>query len=291
MSLFYESHDSDYGKDALTFALGALGGLALGVVLSRRGAPERARELSTGLRERARAVGSRLRPARLRRMAPEAAELTRLEDAVLDAFLGHEVLGERGVDIGAISDGIIELSGSVWTEDESDLAMRLANSIPGVRTVVNRLGIETEDRHIRDVRSRFEGGESMSERQWQGRHVGMGRRRQGSETEPDRTDDSQPQTEKAMREADLRQWQEEGLSAEKSRTQARPEVQDANRTRYSEDELDNQDPHDKHAERTLDSQPQELNTDARVGEGLKDATELDLEQADVPAKPHGDREG
>ena len=36
-------------------------------------------------------------------------------------------------------------------------------------------------------------------------------------------------------------------------------------------------------------QPQALNSDARVGEGLKPGTELMLEAADVPVKPHGER--
>jgi hypothetical protein len=33
-------------------------------------------------------------------------------------------------------------------------------------------------------------------------------------------------------------------------------------------------------------QPQALNSQARVGEGMKPGTELRLEQSDVPIKPH-----
>ena len=39
MRVFREPEEPDYGKEALTFALGAMGGLALGLVLSRRQAP------------------------------------------------------------------------------------------------------------------------------------------------------------------------------------------------------------------------------------------------------------
>ena len=59
----------------------------------------------------------------------------------------------------------------------------------------------------------------------------------------------------------------------------------------SEDELDNQDPHGKHAARTLDDEPQRFNTAARVSQdpqGTKPGIEMRLEDADVPVKPHSD---
>lgn len=290
MWVLREPDDSEFERNALTFGLGALGGLAIGLLLAQRQRPQRVGQLGSELRDRVRgqaeSVARRLRPGRLRRIAGDQRDLTDLEDRVLDAFLADNTLGERGIDVGAISRGILELSGSVWTRDEAERAVRVASGIPGVETVVNRLDIEEELEQGR--RRRSNGREQgQGETQWQGRMVGMGRRRQGSETDPDRPDDSQLQTDEALREADEEQWQEEEISFENPVTAARPEAQSARgRTDYDEDELDNQDPHGKHARYTLDEQPQELNTSARVGEGLKTGTHLRLEHADVPKKPH-----
>jgi len=41
-----------------------------------------------------------------------------LEDRVLEAFRNDPVLSERAIDIGSISDGVIELAG--WVEDEGE---------------------------------------------------------------------------------------------------------------------------------------------------------------------------
>lgn len=287
--------EPEIGKDAATFAIGALGGLAIGMLLSRSNAPpQRAANLGRDLRqrvreagERARSTARRLQPARLRRMAVEQAALTDLEDRVLDAFLADATLSERGIDVGAISPGIIELSGSVWSEAEADEAVRLANRIPGVRTVVNRM--EYSARTQRPV-GRAAVGDGNSDTRWTGRGSGMSRRRQGLETDPDRNDDSQHQREQALRNADRDQWSEEALAARgNSKVGESAEVQSANRSAFDEDELDNQDPHGKHGTRTLDSQPQKLNTSARVGEGMKSATHLRMEQAEVGAKPHSGR--
>ena len=298
----FQEPDSDNGRNALTFALGALGGLAIGLLLYRRAVPggrermdrfgsdlrDRARTVGTGLGERARTMGSglrdragrvarRVRPARLRRMAVEQEELVQLEDLVLDAFLGDPILGERGIDIGAISPGIIELSGSVRTEEEADRAVHAANAVEGVRTVVNRLDIESEMRNNHATEG--EGSE------WTGRMVGMNRRRQGRQTDPETNDDSQPQTIKALRNADLSQLEDEDISHEQPRVQRRPDAGDPWQVNFDEDELDNQDPHGKHAAYTLDEPPQDLNSAARVGEGMKKAERLTLEKSDVPLKP------
>ena len=293
----FQEPESDSGRNALTFTLGAVGGLAIGMLLSRRAAPEQFTRIGTGLRERAKTVARRLRPARLRRMAVEQEELTGLEDLVLDAFLADSILSERGIDVGAISHGIIELSGSVWTEEEADRAVHLANSIPGVTTVVNRLDVETEaryrerNRHVAgeaDEGDEAEEGDEFEGSEWTGRMIGMSRRRQGRQTDPDRTDDSQPQTTKALRDADLAQYEDEDIAYEQPRVQRRPEIADPWQVNYDEDELDNQDPHGKHAAYTLDEPPQELNSGARVGEGLKTGEHLILEDSDLPLKPHGE---
>jgi hypothetical protein len=287
MKVFHEPDEPDFGKDALTFALGAAGGLAVGLLLSRKTeAPRRVGRLGSDLRDRARSAARRLRPARRRRLAGEQAILTDLEDRVLDAFLADSILSERGIDVGAISAGIIELSGSVRTEEEADHAVHVANRIPGVDTVVNQLDLEDELRHFEEARQRFEDDDYDIDFQSQGRRVGMNRRRQGRETDPDRPDDSQIQKAEALRRADIEQWQDEGLAWEQPHMSERPEVQRADRTDYEEDELSNQDPHGKHGTRTLDEQPQATNPSARVGQGLKPGVELSLEEKDVPVKPH-----
>ncbi len=295
MRVFREPEEPDYGTEALTFALGAMGGFALGLLLSRRQVSAPSGGLGADLRDRARAVGQRartvadrLRPARLRRMAGEQADLTQLEDAVLDAFRGDGVLSERGVDIGAISPGIVELSGSVWTEAEADRAVALARRTAGVTTVVNRLDIEGEARRLERTRRRLEeeGNGIDSLQHSLARTGGMGSRRQGRETDPDRPDDSLSQELDALAAADRDQWEDENISTSRPRNASRPEAQAARRTRYREDQLDNQDPHGQHARVTLDEQPQALHADSRVGEGLKPGVELALEGSELPVKPH-----
>ena len=48
------------------------------------------------------------------------APTTDLEERVLEAFRNDPILSERAIDIGAIGEGIIELTGWVDTEDEAD---------------------------------------------------------------------------------------------------------------------------------------------------------------------------
>jgi len=269
---------------ALAFALGAAGGLAAGLFLYARetGGEDAA---ARGLRERARDVARTLRPARMRRELVDQQELTRQEDAVLDAFLRDPVLSERPIDVGAISQGIVELSGAVHSADEADHAMRVAQRVHGVETVVNRMDVEDEGLR----RGRSDDTEATGERmsgEWTGRNIGMGQRRQGSETEPGTNDDSRHQKEVALENADRAQFEDEELAHSQPRVSSRPGT-GTPEVNYREDELDNQDPYGKHAI-PVPEQPQAMNSSARVGEGLKPGTELMLEQADVPVKPHGE---
>ncbi|MDB4950969.1 MAG: transport-associated protein [Gemmatimonadetes bacterium] len=283
---FRERDQDTAGQDALTFALGAAGGFALGMLLSGRlKAPTRVKAWSGEVGRRARGVAERLRPSRLRRQPGELGEFTALEDTVLEAFLRDPVLGERGIDVGAISRGIVELSGSVWTDEEAEQAVRLAQRVPGVDTVVNRLEAEDTRRRRPAARDFGEAGEGTTSAEWQGRVTGMGRRRQGTSTDPDRFDDSRKIRERSLERADRAQYEAEGWAAF-PRTGERPGYP-GNPTNYHEDELDNQDPHGQHAV-PVEEQPQQLNTRSRVGEGNKPGTELRLEAADVPVKPHGE---
>ena len=295
---FRERREPDYRTDALTFVLGAAGGFAIGMILSGRTRPAtgRVRELGGNLRgraeelrTRARGMASRFRPGRLRRELQEQTELTSLEDAVLDAFLADELLGERGIDVGAISRGIIELSGSVWTEEEADRAVRAAQRVPGVETVVNRLDVE-DDGH-RHGRGPLRDDESARrETRWTGLGSGMGRRRQGRETDPDRPDDSQHIREVSLEHTDRGEFEQESGHS-RPRMAARSEVQGGRPERYREDELDNEEPVGPHTYGGVPREPRgsDLNARSRVGEGPKPGTELRLEEADLPVKPHGDR--
>ena len=279
MRLFHEP-EPDYGREALTFALGAAGGLALGLLLVRSlPSPQRAGGMGSQLRERARTVAGRLRPARLRRLSQEQHELTKLEDGVLEAFFADRVLGDRGIDVGAISPGIIELSGSVWTEEEAERAVRMASGVSGVRTVVNRMEIEDEARQVEAAKRRIEqtGSGIDSLQHGTARVGGMGARRQGRATDPDQRDDSQDIGLGALNRADRAQREDEEYGVRPPRPAA-----ESWRANFDEDEVEPQDPHGKHARITLDSPPQEHNSASRVGEGPKPAEHLSLEKSDLP---------
>jgi hypothetical protein len=269
-------------RHRLAYTLGALGGLALGALLTQflgRDAASRTRR-DAG----ADAAPARFRPGRLRRPAREQDELLTLEDAVLDAFLADEVLCERGIDVGVVSAGIVELSGSVRTRAEAARAMSCARSVQGVSTVVSRMELEAERERMHPRFDAETEGFQMSGSEWTGHGSGMGRRRQGRDTDPHQRDDSRHQIEEALEAADRAQFVEEGYH-DRPRVAERDLPVEANRTRYREDELDNQTPRGQHAV-PVPEQPQALNSLSRVGEGLKPGTELELEAADVPGKPH-----
>lgn len=269
--------DNGRGGDALMIALGAAGGLVLGMLLAQgvQSPPEPVRQAGARLRERARGMAGSLAPGRLRRAGGEVDALAALEDTVLDAFLADPVLAERGIDVGCISRGIVELSGSVYSLEEGERAVRLARRLPGVDTVVNRMDVDRTG-------NRWEGHMAG---EWTGRQVGMGQRRQSELTDP-AADDSQHLREVALEQSDRDQYEDEDLAHASPRVGARPGF-DASSTRYAEDELDNQDPHGKHAVPTPE-QPQALNSRARVGGGTEPGLELEMEASDLSVKPHSD---
>ncbi len=119
-----------------------------------------------------------------------------LEERVLEAFNNDPILAERAVDIGALSDGTIELAGWVESDDEAEHAVTLARGVPGVTTVVNRLMIDEEEQELADaVRRREAGDPALTESRWEGQQVGTGKRRQGSSDEMDRHADPKPKLE------------------------------------------------------------------------------------------------
>ena len=146
-----------------------------------------------------------------------------LEERVLEAFRNDPILAERAIDIGSISDGVIELAGWVDTEEESHHAVTIARGVPGVDTVVNRIALGDEEDRFADVSRRVrEGDAALTESRWEGQRVGTGRRRQGTSDEADRHADPKLElenrwqgTENAVRNAadDI-----EGLADRRTRT-------------------------------------------------------------------------
>ena len=117
-----------------------------------------------------------------------------LEERVLEAFRNDPILSERAIDIGAIDDGIVELTGWVNADDEGQQAVVVARGVPGVETVVNRLSVRAEEDLYDELADRYEDGDpSLTEGQWEGQSVGTGQRRQGTSAEVDRHED--PRTE------------------------------------------------------------------------------------------------
>lgn len=282
------------GNRGLMYALGTIGGLAIGALVLRglglreavereAPAPEPEPELTPRQRTQPRAE---FRAVGVRRAPRDQHALMALEDAVLDAFLDDEMLRDCGIDVGAISRGIVELSGSVWTREEAQRAMSVAHGVEGVETVVNRMEVEDERERLHPRYDSDEGIEMSGE--WTGHQSGMGSRRQGDQTDPSRPDDSHVMREESLEQADRSQFADEGLHSQ-------PRLSDPhdgpapNPTNFREDELDNQSPFGKHAVPQGDpteGPPQAMNSGSRVGEGLKPGTELALEAADLPVKPH-----
>src|SRR5574338_890085 len=118
-----------------------------------------------------------------------------LEERVLEAFRNDATLSERAIDIGAIGDGIIELTGWVHEADEATHAVTITRGVPGVETVVNRLDVRLgesageTDEIDDDPSAPLPGGRG------EGQQVGTGRRRQGNSSEADRHEDPKPELE------------------------------------------------------------------------------------------------
>lgn len=200
-------------------AVGALAGLAAGVLLAQRygglsALSGRVGRVRDGVRERVRdRLGDRF--SRFgRRAAAEtdvpgrgseaqdydeepldesyADEGEELEERVLEAFRNDPTLSERAVDIGAIGRGIIELTGWVHAEDESHHAVVLTRGVPGVETVVNRLTVREDEDRLDETGRRYERGEAETSARWEGQGVGTGRPRQGTSGDPGRHADPKP---------------------------------------------------------------------------------------------------
>ena len=77
----------------------------------------------------------------LMREAWEGKRRTRIEDRVLDTIWGDPALSRRDIDVDEISDGVIELTGVVRSEDERTRAFDMATNVKGVTEVVDNLEV------------------------------------------------------------------------------------------------------------------------------------------------------
>lgn len=122
----------------------------------------------------------------------------RLEIDVVDALCGDEIAGSCAIDVAALGPGLVELTGRVPDQEAAGRAAAVAQRVAGVHTVVNRLVVERVEQQLEETRRRYgEGDPELRARRWDGVSSGMGRQRQGADTDPDRTDDSQAAIEDA----------------------------------------------------------------------------------------------
>lgn len=126
--------------------------------------------------------------SRLLRSGPVSSHLDRrrLEQNVVKALLNDDVAKTQGIDIASVGPGIIEVSGTVRSQQDARHVVELIDGVAGVHAVVNRLDIPSLDSRLERNRKRNEGERAR----WYGGSVGIGKRRQGFETEPNRPDDS-----------------------------------------------------------------------------------------------------
>jgi osmotically-inducible protein OsmY len=210
-------HDDEpsVGSIAAGVTLGALAGFVVGVVVAQRvgglsGLSARIRERFDGLVHRGQEEIDALAGAAHDHddeedeyeddfdeddLADESAERgdSALEERVLRAFRRDAILSERAIDIGAIGEGIIELSGWVETHEESEHAMSVTRTVPGIVTVVSRLFIGADEQNSADLdEDDLDDGAPIPGGVWEGQRVGTGRRRQGNSGEVDRHADPKP---------------------------------------------------------------------------------------------------
>lgn len=210
----YRDDEPSLGSVIAGLAVGALAGFTVGVIVAQKVGGISG--IRTRLRSRFGAPGGEEHGAFLHE--PEeyegvsedeleedfGASDAALEEDVLEAFQDDAVLRERAIDIGAIGDGVIELTGFVDSEAESRHAGAVARRVPGVESVVNRLSVGDEtDMDASDIEREEPGDRGAGEETnepipggvWEGQRVGTGRRRQGTSADADRHADPKPELE------------------------------------------------------------------------------------------------
>jgi hypothetical protein len=193
---FREDDESSSTTTVLGVLVGAVAGFAVGMYVAQRvggfsGLTSKLRRRADGIIEARRGRHDLEDEDELEEFEEDelepGAEDAELEERVLEAFRNDPILCERAVDIGSISEGVIELAGWVETDEESHHAVTIARGVPGVDTVVNRIALGEEEERFADAARRVRDGDaSLTESKWEGRRVGTGRRRQGTSAEADR---------------------------------------------------------------------------------------------------------
>jgi len=241
MSPFRYRDEESHAASALYVALGALAGFAAGVVVAQQyggisGITAKIRDrlgnARNGIEDDDDQLGAQAHDHEYDDdedydedyggdMPLDATE--ELEERVLEAFRNDPILSERAIDIGALDEGIVELTGWVNAEDESQQAVVVARGVPGVETVVNRLAVRAEEDMFDEFAEKYEeeGGE-IAAGHWEGQSIGTGRRRQGTSAELDRHEDPKPGLEEAeLEKAYLNADEEAEIKAER-RKKAKP---------------------------------------------------------------------
>lgn len=95
----------------------------------------------------------------------ELSPMEELEERVLETYRNDPILSQRAIDIGAMEEGVIELTGWVHEASEATHAVTVAGGTPGVLTVVNRLAIRDEEDQI-DEFSDFNAPDDEDNLQW-----------------------------------------------------------------------------------------------------------------------------
>jgi hypothetical protein len=193
--------DRDGGAAGAAFvAVGALAGLAAGVLLAQRygglsGIGARVRDRVAARRGEEREGDQRPtgydvpeyddEPLQYDggRDTDDMDEGEMLEERVLEAFRNDPVLSERAVDIGAIGEATIELTGWVHSEAESHHAVTVTRGVPGVDTVVNRLEVREEEARLQENADAYAAGDVQTSPRWEGMGIGTGRPRYGNSGE------------------------------------------------------------------------------------------------------------
>ncbi len=94
-------------------------------------------------------AGGRQGRSRSSARAYAAPDVLTLEARVLEAFHNDPVLRERAIDIGAIAEGVIELTGWVHADSEVAHAVTIAGGVPDVFHVVDQLTVRQPARSRR----------------------------------------------------------------------------------------------------------------------------------------------
>jgi hypothetical protein len=233
MSPFRYHDEESSAASALYIALGALAGFAAGVVVAQQYGG------LSGITDRIREKIGRGAPGEHDTGEHESYDeedeyddherpldpTEELEERVLEAFRNDPILSERAIDIGALDEGIVELTGWVNAADEADQAVVITRGVPGVDTVVNRLAIRTDEDMFDEQAEDYEEEEEVAspEGHWEGQNIGTGRRRQGNSSEVDRhADPRQELEEKALDRISLDAADEADVKAERRQRAKKP---------------------------------------------------------------------